>query len=283
MNADAIVDPVFGSGGGPAEARSSPAAFADYGGSGAGSSGILRSPAAVAGYAGSVGGGGPVGAWRPPAVLTDYDDTAAVQNVAELLLGRFGAPDWPAVRERFRNGELSLKDYQEITFRDIRATKAEMQDFVGANAEFRPGFGALAGFCRRRGIPLAIVSQGLDFYIQPLVDAAGESDIPIYAVTARFGADGRIAGYGYDFPYPDAPERGNSKALIVQRYRQQGRYVFYAGDGRSDFEAGAVADAVFAHRQMAEMCAAAGIAYTEFNDFFPVLAAVRDYLAGAGG
>ena len=257
VNADAIVDPVSGSGGGLAEG--------------------WRSPAAVAGYAGS---GGPAGGWRPPAVLTDYDDTAAVQNVAELLLGRFGAPDWQEVRERFRHGELSLKDYQEITFRDIRATKEEKQDFVGANAELRPGFGALAEFCRQRGIPLAIVSQGLDFYIQPLVDAAGESDIPIYAVTARFGADGRIAGYGYDFPYPDAPERGNSKALIVQRYRQQGRYVFYAGDGRSDFEAGAVADAVFAHRQMAEMCAAAGIAYTEFTDFFPVLAAVRGYLAG---
>lgn len=264
MNADAIVDPVSGSGG-------------------AGPVGALRSPAALAGYGGSGTGVGPAGGWRPPAVLTDYDDTAAVQNVAELLLGRFGAPDWPAVRERFHNGELSLKDYQEITFRDIRATKGEMQDFVGANAEFRPGFGALAEFCRQNGIPLAIVSQGLDFYIQPLVDGAGGSDIPIYAVTAKFGADGRIAGYGYDFPYPDAPERGNSKALIVQRYRQQGRYVFYAGDGRSDFEAGEVADAVFAHRQMAELCAAAGIAYTEFTDFFPVLAAVRDYLAGAAG
>ena len=56
---------------------------------------------------------------RTPAFLTDFDDTAAVQNVAELLLNRFGAANWTDVRQAFRNGKLSLKEYQEITFREI--------------------------------------------------------------------------------------------------------------------------------------------------------------------
>ena len=43
------------------------------------------------------------------AVLTDFDDTAAVQNVAELLLKRCGAPDWMDVRQRFRDGHIELK------------------------------------------------------------------------------------------------------------------------------------------------------------------------------
>lgn len=216
---------------------------------------------------------------RPPAVLTDFDDTAAVQNVAELLLHRFGAPDWPAVRQRFRDGALSLKDYQEITFRDIAASKAEMQDFVRVNAEFRPGFAELRHFCRERDIPLAIVSQGLDFYIQALLDGIGPPAIPVYAVATDFDAAGRIAGYRYDFPYPDAPERGNSKARIVRQFQDAGRYVFFMGDGRSDFEAAEIADAVFAHRQLAELCTAAGIARRSFGDFVGVLAAVREYIA----
>ena len=60
---------------------------------------------------------------RRPAVLTDFDDTAAAQNVAELLLHRFGHPSWTEVRERFRAGELSLKDYQEITFLRMAADR----------------------------------------------------------------------------------------------------------------------------------------------------------------
>ena len=216
---------------------------------------------------------------RPPAVLTDFDDTAAAQNVAELLLHRFGHPSWTDVRQRFRDGELSLKDYQEITFRQMRANKAAMQAYVREQAGFRPHFTELARFCRANGIPMCIVSQGLDFYIQALLDGCGQSDMPVHAVRAEFDGDGRITGYGYDFTYPDAPERGNSKALMVRRFQEQGYHVFYAGDGSSDFEAGEVADTVFAHRQMAEMCRAAGIPFTPFTDFGPVLAALREYVS----
>ncbi len=218
---------------------------------------------------------------RPPAVLTDFDDTAAAQNVAELLLHRFGHPSWTDVRQRFRDGELSLKDYQEITFRQMQADKAAMQSYVREQACFREHFGELSQFCRDKGIPMCIVSQGLDFYIQALLDAFGRSDMPVHAVRAQFDGDGRIVGYGYDFTYPDAPERGNSKALMVQRFQQQGYHVFYAGDGSSDFEAGQVADTVFAHRQMAELCQGAGIPFTPFTDFGPVLAAVQGYVNGA--
>jgi len=220
---------------------------------------------------------------RGPAVLTDFDDTAAAQNVAELLLHRFGHPTWTDVRERFRQGELSLKDYQEITFRRMRGDKAAMQAYVRENACFRDHFGELAAFCANHSIPMCIVSQGLDFYVQALLDQSGHPHMPVHAVRAEFDDSGRIIEYGYDFTYDDAPELGNSKALMVRRFQQQGYHVFFAGDGRSDFEAGEVADTVFAHRQMAEMCSEAGIAYTPFTDFGPVLDALRRYVAQIGG
>ena len=76
-----------------------------------------------------------------PAVLTDFDDTAAVQNVAELLLNQFGDPSWKDVRQRFRDGHMSLKEYQEITFRNIQADRATMQSYVKGHANLRPCFG----------------------------------------------------------------------------------------------------------------------------------------------
>ena len=215
---------------------------------------------------------------RVPAVLVDFDDTAAAQNVAELLLHRFGHPTWTAVRERFRRGDLSLKEYQEITFLEMSADRDAMQDYVRQQACFREHFGALWEFCRECGIPMCIVSQGLDFYVQALLDGNGHSDMPVHAVRAEFSANGRVNGYAYDFTYPDAPERGNSKALMVRRFQERGHHVFFVGDGRSDFEAGEVADSVFAHRQMAEMCEEAGVPFMQFTDFGPVLAAVREYM-----
>ena len=70
---------------------------------------------------------------------------------------------------------------------------------------------------------MCIVSQGLDFYVQALLDGAGYPTLPVHAVRAEFDADGRhIVGYSYDFTYADAPELGNSKALMVRRFQEQG-------------------------------------------------------------
>ena len=220
---------------------------------------------------------------RIPAVLTDFDDTAAAQNVAELLLHEFAHPSWTDVRERFRAGELTLKDYQEEAFLLTTADKISMQSYVRSNANFRPHFAELSAFCRAHSIPMCIISQGLDFYIQALLDGCGQSDMPVYAVATDFDGQGRVSGYRYDFAYPDAPHLGNSKALIVRRFREQGHHVFFMGDGRSDFEAGEVADTVFAHRQMAAMCDEAGIEFAPFTDFGPVLEALQQYMAALKG
>lgn len=220
---------------------------------------------------------------RIPAVLTDFDDTAAAQNVAELLLHEFGHPTWTEVRDSFRAGELSLKDYQEEVFLRIQADKDAMQSYVRSHANFRPHFTELSAFCQDNSIPMCIISQGLDFYIQALLGGCGQSDMPVYAVATEFDKQGRVSGYRYDFAYPDAPHLGNNKALIVRRFQEQGHHVFFMGDGRSDFEAGEVADTVFAHRQMAAMCDEAGIQFATFTDFGPVLEAIREYMNAQQG
>jgi 2,3-diketo-5-methylthio-1-phosphopentane phosphatase len=209
-----------------------------------------------------------------PAFLTDFDDTAAVQNVAELLLNRFGDPTWTQVRQQFRDGQMNLKEYQEITFRNIRADRSAMQHYVREHASLRPYFAELHQFCRSRNIPLAVVSQGLDFYISALLERDGFGDVPIYAVNTSFD-QGRIS-YHYYHTYPGTENQGTSKALIVERFQSKGYYVVFAGDGASDQEASRQADMVFAHRTLARFCEDQGIDYTPFQDFKSILLAVRE-------
>ena len=148
---------------------------------------------------------------RIPAVLTDFDDTAAAQNVAELLLHEFGHPTWTDVRERFRAGELSLKDYQEETFLQMQADKNAMQSYVRANANFRPRFKELSAFCQANSIPMCIISQGLDFYIQALLDECGQSDMPVYAVATEFDGQGTGMRLPLRFRIPGRPAPGQQQ------------------------------------------------------------------------
>jgi 2,3-diketo-5-methylthio-1-phosphopentane phosphatase len=213
---------------------------------------------------------------RPhPAVLTDFDDTAAVQNVAELLLNRFGDPDWKDVRQSFRDGHIDLKEYQEITFRNIRADRATMQSYVKENANLRPYFRELWGFCQSNRIPMAVVSQGLDFYIEALLEREGVGLVPVYAVDTEFH-DGEIS-YHYNHTYPGKESQGNSKGFVVESFQNRGCHVFFAGDGRSDLEAARVADVIFARSSLATFCDGEGIAYQSFNDFGGMLVSVQQF------
>ncbi|MEE3142203.1 MAG: MtnX-like HAD-IB family phosphatase [Chloroflexota bacterium] len=213
-----------------------------------------------------------------PAVLTDFDDTAAVQNVAEMLLTKFGDPTWHDVRQRFRDKELTLNEYQEITFRNIQADRATMQDYVKQNASLRPYFKEMWHYCREIQIPLAVVSQGLDFYIEALLEKEGCGSVPIHAVNTRFDAKG--INYEYRYAVPGKESLGNSKGVVVDSYRAQGHYIVYVGDGMSDFEAATRADLVFAHRVLAYECERQEIPFRPFTDFGDVLKAVEEMTAG---
>lgn len=210
----------------------------------------------------------------PPAVLTDFDDTAAVQNVAELLLKRFGDPTWQEVRSRFRAGELTLMEYQEVAFRHIQADRAAMQAYVKDQATLRPYFKELWEHCLSNGIPLAIVSHGLDFYIEALLEKEGFTQVPIYAVHTRFSPQ---INFEYRYPDPGQEHLGNSKGFIVNRYQRQGYHVIYVGDGRSDFEPASRADLVFAHSVLAEECRRQQIPFRQFTHFGDILLALREY------
>ena len=213
----------------------------------------------------------------PPAVLIDFDDTAAEQNVAELLLKRFGDATWQDVRERLRTKELTLNEYQEIAFRNIQADRTTMQDYVKQNATLRPFFGDLWLYCRSHDIPLAIVSHGLDFYIEALLEKEGYPQVLVYAVNTRFTPQGIT--YEYRHARPGQENQGISKGLVVERYRENGHFVFYAGDGQSDFEAASRANVLFAHRTLAEECTRKNIPFWLFTDFQDMLLALRGYNA----
>ena len=209
-----------------------------------------------------------------PAVLTDFDDTAAEQNVAEMLLQQFGDATWPDVRAQFRSGALTLKEYQEITFRNIQADRETMQGYVKEHAHLRPYFKELQGYCADHGIPLAIVSQGLDFYIEALLDKEGVSHVPVHAVNTHFTGQG--IAYEYRYARPGQERLGNSKGLVVEGYKDRGHQVIYVGDGMSDFEAATKADLLFAHRVLAEECQRRQIPYRPFKDFRDVLSALQE-------
>jgi 2-hydroxy-3-keto-5-methylthiopentenyl-1-phosphate phosphatase len=211
-----------------------------------------------------------------PAVLVDFDNTAAEENVAEMLLDAFCQGDWRSLREAYRAGRLTLREYQENAFAAVSAPQEAMAEYVRAHAHLRPGFPELARFCRERNTPLAIVTNGLDFYVHALLERYGLLPlVEVYAVRVRFTRDGPRYTYPWSAPY--CWEWGNCKCRVVDLYRQQGYRILYVGDSQSsDLCPASRSDILFAHRSLLDFCRRAGIPAYPLGDFTDVLKVLQE-------
>ena len=220
----------------------------------------------------------------PPAVLCDFDDTTAVENVAQLLLEHFCENGTRHhLRRQLQERTISLKDYQERAFSSTPASKEAMKAVVQAKATLRPHFKELWGYCQSRAIPLAIVTVGLDFYVDALLEREGLEEVPRYAVKTTFTSEGIVYEYPHTWDGSGASSReecqtwGTCKCSVLGEYKRAGRSIFYVGDGRSDLCPATIADRVFAHGQLARLCCEGQVPYTQFRDFQDVIHALKDW------
>ena len=221
----------------------------------------------------------------PIAVLCDFDDTTAVENVAEVLLTGFSSNGvWEDLRRRSREKLIPFKEYQERAFLNAPATKDAMQALVKQKATLRPYFKDLWRFTQAKGIPMAIVTVGLDFYVEALLEREGLEEVPRYTVKTSFTSD----GIEFEYPYPwdssggsseeECRRWGNCKCSVLNRFKLGGYRILYVGDGRSDFCPASISDHVYARSQLADLCQEQGLPYTKFNDFQDVLTGLKDLL-----
>ena len=219
-------------------------------------------------------------------VLVDFDGTAAAQNVAETLLERFGSGEefeggaWKSHREAFRKGDMTLREYQERAFNGLDATLEEMSEGLKGLCWPREGFQEFIDYCNANEIHVVIVTNGLQFYVESVLEHAGLEHVTACAV----GVEGAPRQLQYSYPYetPTCWEWGNCKCYVLENSRSGGEAVrtVMIGDGYSDYCAARLADAAFARAAMRDHCDANGVPYTPFEDFHDVLAAFRSGIPG---
>ncbi len=219
---------------------------------------------------------------KPLAVISDFDDTIAIENVAELLFEELCSDQgWRELRQQSRDKLISLREYQEGAFRLMGASQGDIQAKVKEKATLRSHFKELCDYTRANGIPLAIVSLGMDFYIEALLAREGLDSIPRYAATASFS--GGTISYSYPYPwdgsgassYEACSQWGTCKCSILNSYARKGYAIQYIGDGRSDMCPASIADHIFARSYLEELCQEKQLSYTPFETFMDVIEVLK--------
>ena len=200
-------------------------------------------------------------------ILCDFDNTITRKNVAEFIFEKFAGCGLEHSR-RWEKGEISSKEEYVLNFATITASKEEMESYI-SSIEIDPDFKTLLDFSIEKGYKLAIVSDGLEWYISYILALHDIKDVTIYANYLYF----ENQGFRLEFPWygEETPRFGVCKPEIVRSFQNPWTRVIYIGDGLTDVDVANVADIIFAKDVLLDYCLAHGIPAIGINSLSDVM------------
>jgi HAD superfamily phosphoserine phosphatase-like hydrolase len=209
------------------------------------------------------------------ALFIDFDGTISPVDISNTFFSRFAGPDAADAVAEWKLGRISSA---ECLRRELDAYRGDLES-LRAFARSQPidqGFYSLQRACEEEGVDIFVVSDGLDFYIQPFLEAHGAR--VNYRANKLEVRDGRRI---LSFPYykESCGSCANCKSSHIEVEAGRGRFIIYVGDGLSDKCAVKGADVVFAKGELDAYCEQNGIPHFGFTDLGEVAAYVRSSLA----
>lgn len=210
-------------------------------------------------------------------VVLDFDGTITTEDASEAMLAAFADPSWIEIDRSYARGEIGVAELMNREYALIRVGQIELRDFVLGRIEVRAHFREFAEWAQAEGVELYLLSAGLDFYIEAVLEREeiGGYFRRAYYLQTEFGPDG-IHCRLPSLRRPLEP-LGDYKRAVVEELRERGRRIAYAGDGDTDRRAAEAADLVFARRKLAAHFRHAGLPYVPFEDFREVLEGMREH------
>ena len=205
-------------------------------------------------------------------VQCDFDGTITEEDVSFMLLDAFAGGNWRQIFSQYQEGKITVGDFNTRAFSMVSADRQTLIEYMKGKIRVRKGFHGLVDYCRRKGVRLVIVSNGLDFYIEKILGDIGQGDIEVFAAQTRFHPDCLKVQY----IGPDGnPLESDFKETYVNLFLAEGYRVIYIGNGASDVSPARRSHHVFATGDLLARFKKAGLNCTPFTDFNEVIKGIE--------
>jgi 2,3-diketo-5-methylthio-1-phosphopentane phosphatase len=200
------------------------------------------------------------------AVLCDFDGTVAREDVGNLLFQTFAdATECRAAISQWKRGLITSRDCLEREAALAQASREALDHFI-TKRKLDPYFKDFVDFARRRGMEIVIVSDGLDYYIERMLVRTGLAHLDFFANVLHVNDHALHVRFPY-FDMLDCRSCGNCKTYHMEKYKADGYFVVYIGNGLSDRCPSKCADFVFAKGDLLDYCRENGVQSTQFQNF----------------
>jgi 2,3-diketo-5-methylthio-1-phosphopentane phosphatase len=197
-------------------------------------------------------------------VYVDFDGTIAPSDPTDTLFERFCDPSWREIEAEWQQGKRTARECMAQQVDLVRASPQVLDEWL-STVRIDPEFVGFADLCRRWGLQVVVVSDGMDRVVGRILAAAGIK-LPYFANQLVWLGGDR---WKLEFPYARAGcdiALGNCKCNHRPSSAHRGLDIV-VGDGRSDFCIAERAQLVLAKGQLAAHCRAKDLPHWPIDNF----------------
>lgn len=201
--------------------------------------------------------------------MLDFDGTVSQTDVLDELILRFAVNDsWKKLEREWQNGVIGSYECLTKEFDLLRVQPDQLEAFLD-QVPLDPGVGRLLKLLSAFEVPVAVLSDGVDLFINRLLGRLGVGPVAVRANTIAQHGDRIRLLCPNSSPICEVAA-AHCKCKSAMMLHQPGRLTIYIGDGRSDLCPARKAGLVFAKSTLAVSLAREAIPYLSFDTLHDV-------------
>ncbi|MFH2004151.1 MAG: MtnX-like HAD-IB family phosphatase [Bacteroidota bacterium] len=219
-------------------------------------------------------------------IFIDFDGTITKGDLGDLFFEIFGGK---AALQAVKDYQSGLINAVECFTREadacVMSAEGEAAEFIDQQ-KIDPTFIDFVNFCNQhkdgeRQIKYFIVSDGLDYYIERILQNNSLQNIPYFSNRVTFVERDNQIRLQLEFPYTDeeCDQCASCKRNHILTLSGDDDIIVYIGEGYSDFCPVKYADIVFAKDELQTHCQKENISYNLYKNFKDVIVRLEEILS----
>ncbi|TYR79805.1 2-hydroxy-3-keto-5-methylthiopentenyl-1-phosphate phosphatase [Priestia megaterium] len=204
-------------------------------------------------------------------IFCDFDGTITNSDNIISIMKKFAPPQWEKIKDDVLTERVSIQEGVGRMFSLLSTDlKEEIVSYILQTSKIRDGFDEFITYAKERGIPLYIVSGGIDFFVKPLLDGRIDEQF-LYCNESDFSGASITITWPHSCDDQCRNACGCCKPSIIRQLATHQDFKIVIGDSITDLQAAKMADVIIARDFLIEKCEELELPYRPFATFHDVI------------
>lgn len=202
---------------------------------------------------------------KPFAFVSDFDGTLTKKDFYQMIIEDYLGEAGQTLYNEWRQGLHDNRDFLCKIYSSINREESEILEDI-LRIEWDESATDFIKQVHQNGGDFIILSAGINYYIDILLEEKGLSNIKVYSIPGFYKDRGIHLQIDENNPYY-SEKYGIDKAKVIKDLKKQYTNVYYAGDSVPDVPPCQIVDIVFAKGKLQALLNGEGVSFVPITSY----------------